>query len=294
MRFLKRGANVLALLLLLSLTACGTSSDDAREDVTIPPDTPEQNLAPSCSPDAQADTDIIPDSSCTPELYNNYRMRISYLESFPGFEHLSPYSIGVLEVFGMADTALERKINDLLYSASTSWAKGAAVSEIGFAPDIYCHTPRYLCVLTLHHYEISDFNNNIFDFITVAMLTGERIFLNDLINISDDFITLLKTQPIAQASGDEMFFDGVAENLREWLAEMPFDELKERLVECSKTQQEVIDAGYGSIEETIGPLVFRNTFYIEPGKLVLMLGGMASKVTINIEDIKDYLLVDAW
>jgi hypothetical protein len=126
------------------------------------------------------------------------------------------------------------------------------------------------------------------------MVSGKRVFLNDLLEINDAFVELLRWQHIAQSSGDSEFFDGNPENLWNMLTEMSSDELFKRLSDCSKDQNQIISEGYFPIEESIGSLVFRNTFYIEPEKLVLVLGGRDKRVTLHLNDIEDYLKVSKW
>jgi len=111
--------------------------------------------------------------------------------------------------------------------------------------------------------------------------------LNDLIDVNDDFVNHLKTQDIARAmeghfTGGEFDIDRDSEQLWRWFEEMTFDEFRGRIDAMSMTMQE---AG-----------LFRDNFYIEPGRLILMFhrSDWVTFFSIDLDDIADYLLVDPW
>ena len=115
-----------------------------------------------------------------------------------------------------------------------------------------------------------------------------------MVKIDSAFVDYLRESDIVLSAGESEFFDSVAENLWGWLKEMSHEEVLSRLDECSETMEEIIDKGYAPIYETIGPLVFRNNFYVKPGKLILWFGGLGKRLTIDVEDIEEYLKVEKW
>jgi len=128
---------------------------------------------------------------------------------------------------------------------------------------------------------------SIWDFITIDIQNQQRVMLNDLIDISDDFLSFLQTQNIAIAmdghfTGDEFDVSRNSKELWIWLAEMPFDDLRMRIDEMSMTMDE---AG-----------IHRNNFYIEPGRIVLMFwdGNWVTFFAICLDDISEFLLVNPW
>ena len=70
----------------------------------------------------------------------------------------------------------------------------------------------------------------------------------------------------------------------------------EELNKCSYTQEEVIQEGYYPVEGSIGSLLFRNSFFVREGMLVITLyqGGDERFVTLDVDDIEDFLKVDKW
>jgi hypothetical protein len=221
---------------------------------------------------------------------NNYSLTVSSAELA---EH------GKLEVFfvrlkDMRDTALQKRINDTLFSASTSWISGkAANADEIMSPKIMCRNSRYLSVVTVFEY-VGRRADAIFDYTTVDLDAGERVFLDDLVNVDARFVEFLQKDATFEDSPNSEQFDGNAENIKSKITAMSPNELLSALYECSKSQTQVIKAGYAPVEESIGPLLFRNNFYIEPGRLVMVLGGPDKRMIIRTGDIADFLKVPQW
>ena len=194
--------------------------------------------------------------------------------------------------------ARERRINDIVIEALTSWiveseqVKENVLARLPNTIQIFNHSPRYLSFLSFfenypdptrgHFPGIS-----IWDFITIDVQSQQRVFLHDLIDVNDEFVNHLKTQDIARAivghfTGDAFDFERESENLWLWFEEMSFDEMRERIEEMSLTMQE---AG-----------IYRNNFYIEPGRLMMMFhhSNWVAFFAICIDDIACFLLVDPW
>jgi len=246
------------------------------------------------------------------------------------FEYLSEFEMRVAFVEGMADLNLQQKINDTLQYSMLSWINEPIAPpprsersgiEFPYVNNVVLHklSNRYISIsssfdfYTYHHREDADNNlyvaghlgMTLYDFVTIDMQTGERVFLNDLIDVNDDFIHKLQTGQIARVTNIELAFDD--ESAWNWLSWSTFERLQELLDECSMTQQEINVLcsrdgeslwGFASnIPTDISALIWRGNFYIAPGELRLWFGGLSQTglgLTIDLDDIRDFLKVEAW
>ena len=204
------------------------------------------------------------------------------------------FEMYIVQVHGMCDEQLQSRINEALISASTSWIDGSMLGGEAALPIIYHQSSRYLSIRNIFEFEMSRIYAFVCDYITIDISTGTRVFLNDLVNTNDEFIELIRQPGIALASENTMQFDGNAENLWKWLAEMPVSEIERRLADCSRDQQAIIDESNFSLDGSIGSVLFRDNFYIEQDKLILVFGGWDLRVTLALESIEQFLLVEKW
>jgi len=183
------------------------------------------------------------------------------------FKQLSHYRIEVPYVDGMNDLELQAKVNDTLQYAVLSLIRDEAPVTTSRLPNAIAfsyHSPYYLSISSFLPNRDGRFffEWGIYDFITIDMQTGERIFLNDLIDVNEEFIRLLREGRIAQTEPTEISNNEV---MWKWLLDMS--------------------------EEEIERLALRN-FFLSPGKLELRLGRM--EMYIHLEDIRDFLKVEPW
>ena len=212
-------------------------------------------------------------------------------EEYPEAE---AYKMNVIQVYGLADETLQQKINDSILFASLSWFGGEMLNSTSRYPTV-CHlTSRYISIKNTYSFDSGRMNCTVEDYITIDLTTGERIFLNSIIDISDAFIMLLREPAIVQGSTDSQQFDGNPENLCKWLAEVPEEEIIRRLEECSKDQETVLADGEFPLDHSINSVLFRNTFYFEQDKLVLLFGERFMRVTLDMDVVKPFLLVNSW
>ena len=206
----------------------------------------------------------------------------------------SDYEMNIIQVCNMNDKALQSKINDTLITSSASWIYGIMLESKAESPLIIYQTKRYLSIRNEFVFISSRFYDRVIEFITIDMVSGDRVFLNDIIRVNEEFIKLIKQHNIVVASENTQQFDGNAGALWKWLSEMPNNELRTRLEDCSKEQQTIIDIGPFTLDDSIGNLIFRNTFFIEEGKLVLVFEELDKRVTLDLDVIEPFLLVDKW
>ncbi len=190
------------------------------------------------------------------------------------------------------NTQVYNNANYSIALAMISWVKGKVLLATSVDLEIYCHSDRYLSFANI--FEYSDRRiDYIRDYITIDIKTGERVMLNDLVEINEEFVKHIRENNIATSSNRAERFDSVPENIWEFLNEMSTDELLKKLETCSYTQEQVIQNGYFDIDESIEALVLRNSFYLRDDKLIIVLNEDIH-VIFNLEDISDYLKVEKW
>ena len=225
--------------------------------------------------------------------YENYSIAISQTEIVENEEHLQIYYI---EIDNYSDSAMLKKINTELFNSVTSWISGKVLSTKPQLPIILTHSPNYICVLNQYLLDDDVISNAIYDYSTIDLATGKKVFLNDLIDVSIEFVKHLRENSniVHGFSGHSEQYDGNEQNLHNLLKSMTNEELLSILLDCSKTQLQIIEESVFSIEESIGSLVNRNTFYIEDGKLVIVIERWDKQLTINTADLTMYLKVPPW
>lgn len=209
------------------------------------------------------------------------------------FEWSNEFSFPVIQLRNMPDEAVTEIANKNIQKAMTSWISGKIVEPSTVDLSIYCHSEKYLSFVNSFKY-VSRRTDYINDYITIDMKTGKRVMLNDLIDVNEAFVKHIQEDNIVKASEYSVeTLDTVEERLQEYLKEMEPSDLLKKLEECSLTQEQIIEAGYAPIDETIGPLLFRSSFFLQNNTLVIILDGEVY-VTIPLDNITDFLKVEKW
>lgn len=188
---------------------------------------------------------------------------------------------------------LEDVINQNIKNAMTSWVRGKVINPTldSVRLEITCHSGRYLSFKNSFVY-VSAHEDFINDYVTIDMMTGQRVLLNDLVKINEDFTKFLLENPnIIKEPSDLEPWQSVP-NLNK---DYSLSELLEELSKCSFTQEELIENGDDPIEESSVPLIGRTSFFLRDGMLVISLWrGGEGLISLDVEDIKDFLKVDQW
>lgn len=220
-----------------------------------------------------------------------------YIEDVPWENE---FSFDYIQVERMADSFVEENANREIEKAATSWIKGVYSSASEVYLDIYDHSDRYLSMGNRFAYTSFERRDFVCSYITIDMKSGKRVMLNDLVEINTAFAEHIQNNNLAKESerAEVMEFDSVEENLWEYLKEFTPDELLDVLEECSKTQEQAIEDNkiYENGYENIGPLMYRSSFYLRSGKLVIVIGNAQGGVhiTFELDDIRDFLKVEPW
>lgn len=194
------------------------------------------------------------------------------------FANLLGHNIGVVSVSDMESDELEERINLTLYYEALSWVVDEMLPTDNNIklPSILFHNDRYLSVVNEYHYYYPR-SYCIYDYITVDLTTGERVFLDDLVEVNDEFINYLRTE----------------EKYEKEFTWTDFETTKEQLEQCSMTQQEIM-ANSGTHTSLI--YFFRDSFYLKNGRIVIMQEDRLEDEGIEIDcsDIKQFLKVEPW
>lgn len=190
------------------------------------------------------------------------------------------------------DWTLEEKAFESIDRAMTSWISGLVLDATDAHLEIYCHSANYLSFVNSLEFSYRRIDY-IHDYITIDMKTGERVMLDDIIRIDEEFVEFIQNNDVLQKTISDIRYGADLETLNDYTSEELLDELKA----CSKTQQEIIEEGYCSIEDSIGPLLKRNSFFLRENQLVIVIGYAPSDehhFVYNLEDISDFLKVEKW
>ncbi|MDR2546441.1 MAG: hypothetical protein LBC96_02885 [Lachnospiraceae bacterium] len=206
--------------------------------------------------------------------------------------HLGIRTIRWFEVVEMTDERLMMQINRELGKAATSWIKGVVVPENVRASVLISANNRFLSMKM--GYDTGNYQRKhlYYVYITIDIQSGNRVFLNDLIRVDNEFATLFHSGDIVQPvfyAHDDFDIDGHTENLVQGLSRMTKVEVLEVLEQCSIDKA---DKEYNDRSREF----YNSSFYVEPGKLIIVIpkGVISYRLAINTDDIEDFLLVPKW
>ena len=261
-------------------------------------------------------THVIDDGvSGTPEFRYLILTPVTITE-IPGVEHDEDLELQSIHVdtfrrvpFEWAEGELARRVNGTIITYMTAWITDL-YNEWGYVEimnrlpnnfSVFVYSYRYYSFVSIYRNTALP-GHFIADYITIDMQTGQRVMLHDLIDLSDEFIHLLHTGRIVRGFDYDMaFLDYSSEFLWSWIEEMSFEELRERVDGISMTMMDALDSARNRptlcpISDALARIEERNNFYIAPGRLVLVFwrGSIEYHLTIHLDDIADYLLVDPW
>ena len=196
---------------------------------------------------------------------------------------------------------LTSRINDLLHSAQVDWIK-APVTQKGKPdiPEIRCHSEQYLSLLTNIYYSNDLRISRFCEGITVDLNTGARVFLNDIVDVNNNFITLIKNGSAVIDVGDSQRWrwrsgEKASSEFYNWLLNIPDEELFRMLADCSISMEQYF---YKNNNADIDYYqLYKSSFYLENGKIVIILKENLDNEThlvLDINKMEDYLKVPKW
>lgn len=218
------------------------------------------------------------------------------------------YTFTNIQVCGMRDKELEKKINENLnscfYILVEPWF--AKDNVVAFEPIIHCQTSRYLSVEYVWDYLPASVESYIFWHlcVTLDMQTGEVVYLDDLIEVDEDFAMLIKNDAILKVDGVENLYTS------EETTKYENDYFSKRDVPMilsffrTFTKDYLYGDFYRNNEHTLVDWevsLYYDYFYLEEGTICFKspnssdtgIGG-ARIIKIKLEDIEDNLKVSKW
>ena len=226
--------------------------------------------------------------------YTTFFINSTYLLSTEDFQWADQFYFDIIQVKDMDDTELQEKINANILEAMTHWLDIFEPSfAIGFYPSaritIHMQSERFL---SFHR----DFGligrraDSLIDVITINMLTGERVMLNDLVEVNTAF-----AEKILETRGSPTMW-GFPE-----IMENP-EFLLERLHFASMDNVEIYEhVDEGGVMLRTGGLMFKTSFYVMENRLIITFhqaGGLficeIPHVVFYLDDIEEFLKVEKW
>jgi len=236
------------------------------------------------------------EESCTEQEYE----QLDYFVYMSEYHLTEDYSFYIIQVGGMYDLELQEKINNSLKQYLYMLRRLSVVGDryTAFEPIVYLQSSRYLSVgnrfaLFLGENRRPALSANMYK--TVDMETGELVFIDDLIEINDDFATLVRTGGILRQddTGDWAITRTDIINQHFYSRENSsilrmFESLSRGNMHRLREVNDIRDLNY---------LDFRglsdNFVHLEPGAIVFSEHS-TGPIRIYLEDIEEFLKVEKW
>jgi len=193
--------------------------------------------------------------------------------------------IGVNRLFpaisGLKNEEIQQKINRNLKEVFFEWLPDYFVHAEPYNLKTCINTERYLNIMIVYT-NFSNQVNNTYICNTVDIKTGEIIYLNDLIDIDEEFVSMIKFGNIAKLE-----FDIVS---GEYDVDYPQDSLEKIVLEGFLKKLQLCSEPFSADN-----WAFKPTFYLKENRLYLLnVFNHESKFYIELDEIKHKLKVDKW
>lgn len=217
----------------------------------------------------------------------------------------SGYTFKNIQVCNMKDSELENKINKSLnsyfYILIEPWFREDRVRAL--EPIIHCQTDKYLSVEYIFEYTTA-INTYWRQCVTVDMHTGEVVFLDDLIDLNEDFAELVKTGTILKNNMESVWTTPNEQTLKtnEYFSKLSMEQILKIFQQFTK---EELYGNYNADnvpEDNIDFITskYYHYFYLDDERIIFTsanstLGLYSADTTyIDLDDIEDYLKVAKW
>lgn len=206
------------------------------------------------------------------------------------FQVTGGYSFEYLQITGFEDKEIQNKINQVLKEASTGWVTDQIVYAEYLSSEVLFQTEQYLCVSQRFHFpeEMGIFYPERLCFI-IDMKKGERIFLNDLLEINDDFVEKFQHGDVLYATGGAFDPEEATQLMRNAYDTDSSEDVLKALQQCSIDPKEIIHRD--------GFTPFINYAYINAsGRLCFGFfpESVSFEIYVLLDDIEEFLKVEKW
>lgn len=223
--------------------------------------------------------------------YKNQSLSCDYSICESSYTLENGYTFPCLKVYGMKDTELEDKINDSLtkyfFILTDPWFRDTRVSAL--TPIIHLQSPKYLSVEYIFRYTTAE--NKYWHFcVTVDMENGEVIFLDDLIDIDDDFALLVKHGRILrrEAAEYELTAEETTKYENDFFAKQDTDYIKRFFNGFTREYlygDYYRNNGYDML--SMNTYLYSNYFYLEEENICFTTANSTALITkIRIDDLE--------
>ena len=213
------------------------------------------------------------------------------------------YSFAAIQVRGMKDSELEERINESLCSCffilEKPWFVQSNIESED--PVVHCRTEQYLSIEYRFRYLPSDtVEGNLFVCVTVDMQTGQVVFLDDLIEVDEDFALLVKEEAILNCEGtiqQDFTKDEATKYLNDNWSKKETSYILRYFRGFTKDKLYGKWYWYNNYDyKALNTDIFTTYFYLEEGRICFS-GGSSDPGWMNwimIDDIENYLKVPKW
>jgi len=195
----------------------------------------------------------------------------------------------IIQVVGMEDKNIEQKINESIVKAITYWMNEDILENSTVDFDIFLQSERYLSFVISFEY-VTNRINHLREFITIDMISGDRVMLHDLIYVDEEFAKYIRINNIAKTPDTEsstIFIHDIWVSY-DRLYYLENCELLEHLKKASIIPNEL---ELDDLEE----LIFRNSFYLKENFIVIVYANIFPlHIKFNLYDIENFLKVEKW
>jgi len=230
-------------------------------------------------------------------------------------------SFDIPQATGIENVELERKINENIANALLYWIGGSvgylteeekrniSYSLLPYFDDSHLENAKHLIIHDVKIIFQSDRYLSIQQpfqifharrqpwysmYINIDMQTGERVFLNDLIIVDEDFINLFWQGNIIQAIEDHWsMWDMEKEDINNFIQSRTHEKISKMLGEASYSP---LRLGFNDKIEDRQRIYFSTSFYLEYDRLVLVdrWSDPNTPFILSLDDISEFLKVPRW
>ncbi|MDR1156826.1 MAG: hypothetical protein LBK75_00750 [Oscillospiraceae bacterium] len=204
------------------------------------------------------------------------------------FQVTDNYSFEYLQITGLEDEERQNKINQALKEASTGWVVDNIVDAEYVKSTVLFQSEQYLCVSQTFYFPEERIDSDREICFIIDLKNGERVFLDDLVEVNDAFVEKFQHGDILYATGD--FDPGEATPfIRDQYRTDPPEDVLDKLQKCSIDPKETIR------EEGLTPFI--NYAYINAsGQLCFSFfpSTTAAEIFVFLDDIEEFLKVEKW
>ncbi|MCL2610198.1 MAG: hypothetical protein FWE02_00800 [Defluviitaleaceae bacterium] len=225
----------------------------------------------------------------SPQSKYNVLLSDSYeLLSIEDFPWLYKFHVPIIQIKNMDNKELKERINNNIVESITYWFNSDVFYNIisgitSVNTEVHLQNDRFLSFANQFSlYHPNHRRDVLYHFITIDMQTGQKIMLDDLVEVNDAF-----KEKILELEHNYLFINP--------------SNLIEQLERASLNQLEILESPIDEFSSEIGTLMFRTSFTLTDNEIRVIFhrdGGLQPielpQIVIPLEHIANLLLVPKW